>query len=232
MSARLATRRWSSVGPKATALKSVPGATRLVGTARGGSCGCAPETGFTTTSRCRSANSRAVSGNVVISVAGTGSPLRWASRNCHGLCRALRAASGWFIQRASLHRSIPYSACADSWVSQEDGWAARAAASPGLRTQMERRPLTSTRRPPTDNWPPQASPAYSPVSATPLVRSAGSNRTTGTPASPSRRTTMSAVTSSSLVRMSTVIVGARDQSSKCVLEPAVEVVVPRVSRIA
>ena len=46
-------------------------------------------------------------------------------------------------------------------------WPARRAASPGLRTQMERRPFMLTRRPPTDRCPRQAPCTYSTDSACP-----------------------------------------------------------------
>lgn len=157
MSARFGTYRCSCVGPAATAAKSVPGSTSAVGIARSipPSAGSTaprggPDSVFTTTRPCRAANSSATRGNVVTTVGGTGNPHRCASRSCHGLNRARAAAPGWFIQRAPVHSSIPYSACRVSAVSHADAPGARAAGSPGLRTQIPRSAAALTMRPSAD----------------------------------------------------------------------------------
>ncbi|OII61575.1 hypothetical protein BJP40_04730 [Streptomyces sp. CC53] len=154
-SARFATYRWSSVGPAATAAKSASGPTSDVGIASGPSGSApaprgGPDRVLTTTRRCRAANSCAARGNVVTTAGGTGKPLWCASRSCHGLNRARCAAPGWFIHRAPVHSSIPYSACRVSSVSHGDAPGARAAGSPGLRTQIPRSAAVLTMRPSTD----------------------------------------------------------------------------------
>ncbi len=141
------------MGPAATAAKSAPGPTSDVGIASGPSPPVSrggPDRVLTTTCRCSAANSCAALGNVVTTAGGTGKPLRCASRSCHGLYRARCAAPGWFIHRAPVHSSIPYSACRVSSVSHGDAPGARAAGSPGLRTQMPRSAAVLTMRPSTD----------------------------------------------------------------------------------
>ncbi len=153
MSARLGRYFWSNAGPAATAPKSASGPMRVVGRVNAGSPGGGPEADFTTTSRYSSANSRASRGAVVMTVGGTAKPLRWATLNCQGFSRAWSALRGWFIHRAAAQWSIPYSACRVSAVSHGEGSAACAAGSPGLRTQMERRPPMLSTCPLTDRCP-------------------------------------------------------------------------------
>lgn len=160
---------------------------------------------LTTMSRCSAANSRAMRGKVVTRVGGTANPLWCATRNCQGLSRAWAAACGWFIQRAVVEYSMPKNACADSAVSHAEGLGAWAALAPGRRTHIERSPSMLNRRPPADRWPRKSPLTYSAdIDASP-GRSAGSKRTSGVPRPCSSATTMSAVTSCSAVRISTVI---------------------------